>query len=116
MMLGTDPDHTKFDEEVAHYYPYFAIGVSAVIWLAGRVSGGSAQSGLIRLPSGQQGAHFTTMFWLLIAPALDTLIRGLVRHLQPPMLGEGPVAERPTNRPNAAISASVAFWPVFWSS
>ena len=33
MMLGTDPDHTKFDEEVAHYYPYFAIGVSVVIWL-----------------------------------------------------------------------------------
>ena len=34
------------------------------------------------------------MFWLLIAPALDTLIRGLVRHLQPPMQGEGSVAER----------------------
>ena len=34
------------------------------------------------------------MFWLLMAPALDTLIRGLVRHLLPPMIGDGPVAER----------------------
>ncbi len=92
MMLGTDPDHTKFDEEVAHYYPYFAIGVSAAIWLL--VEFLAAQ----RDPSIRvillKGAHFTTMAWLLIAPALDTLIRGLVRHLQPPMMGGGPVAER----------------------
>ncbi|WP_420584057.1 mechanosensitive ion channel family protein [Ruegeria sp.] len=92
MMLGTDPDHTKFDEEVAHYYPYFAIGVSAVIWLL--VEFLVAQRHPWSLALLVQGAHFTTMFWLLIAPALDTLIRGLVRHLQPPMQGEGPVAER----------------------
>ncbi|WP_170751067.1 mechanosensitive ion channel family protein [Ruegeria lacuscaerulensis] len=92
MMLGTDPDHTKFDEEVAYYYPYFAIGVSAVIWLL--VEFLAAQRDPVLRSLLLQGAHFTTMFWLLIAPALDTLIRGLVRHLQPPMLGEGPVAER----------------------
>jgi len=92
MMLGTDPDHTKFDEEVAHYYPYFAIGVSAVIWLL--VEFLAAQRDPMLRALLLKGAHFTTMFWLLIAPALDTLIRGLVRHLQPPMLGEGPVAER----------------------
>ncbi|WP_170548681.1 mechanosensitive ion channel family protein [Ruegeria atlantica] len=92
MMLGTDPDHTKFDEEVAHYYPYFAIGVSAVIWLL--VEFLAAQRDPMLRALLLQGAHFTTMFWLLIAPALDTLIRGLVRHLQPPMQGEGPVAEK----------------------
>ncbi len=92
MMLGTDPDRTKFDEEVAHYYPYFAIGVSAVIWLLVEFLAAQRDPMIRTLLS--QGAHFTTMFWLLIAPALDTLIRGLVRHLQPPMLGEGPVAER----------------------
>jgi small-conductance mechanosensitive channel len=32
------------------------------------------------------------MFWLLMAPAIDTVIRGLVRHLLPPMSGEGAVA------------------------
>ncbi len=92
MMLGTDPDHTRFDEEVAHYYPYFAIGVSAVIWLL--VEFLVAQRNPSSLALLVQGAHFTTMFWLLCAPALDTLIRGLVRHLQPPMQGVGPVAER----------------------
>ncbi len=92
MMLGTDPDHTKFDEEVAHYYPYFAIGVSASIWLL--VEFLVAQRNPSSIALLVQGAHFTTMFWLLIAPALDTLIRGLVRHLQPPMQGEGAVAER----------------------
>ncbi|WP_170324813.1 mechanosensitive ion channel family protein [Ruegeria arenilitoris] len=92
MMLGTDPDRTKFDEEVAQYYPYFAIGVSAVIWLL--VEFLAAQRDPMIRNLLLKGAHFTTMFWLLIAPALDTLIRGLVRHLQPPMQGEGPVAER----------------------
>ncbi len=92
MMLGTDPDHTKFDEEVAQYYPYFAIGVSAVIWLLVEFLVAQRNPSTLRLLV--QGAHFTTMFWLLIAPALDTLIRGLVRHLQPPMQGVGPVAER----------------------
>ncbi|MBO9437026.1 mechanosensitive ion channel, partial [Ruegeria sp. R13_0] len=92
MMLGTDPDHTKFDEEVAHYYPYFAIAVSAATWLL--VEFLVAQRNPASLALLVQGAHFTTMFWLLIAPALDTLIRGLVRHLQPPMQGEGSVAER----------------------
>ncbi|SLN70222.1 mechanosensitive ion channel family protein [Ruegeria meonggei] len=92
MMLGTDPDHSKFDEEVAQYYPYFAIGVSAVIWLL--VEFIVAQRNPSSLALLVNGAHFTTMAWLLIAPALDTLIRGLVGHLQPPMLGEGPVAER----------------------
>ncbi|WP_209833232.1 mechanosensitive ion channel domain-containing protein [Ruegeria sp. HKCCE3926] len=92
MMLGTDPDHTKFDEEVAHYYPYFAIGVSVAIWLLVEFLVAQRDPATLRLLT--SGAHFTTMFWLLIAPALDTLIRGLVRHLQPPMSGEGPLAER----------------------
>ncbi|MCX8952227.1 mechanosensitive ion channel [Ruegeria sp. NA] len=92
MMLGTDPDRTKFDEEVAHYYPYFAIGVSVTIWLLVEFLVAQRDPSTLRLLGG--GAHFTTMFWLLIAPALDTLIRGLVRHLQPPMSGEGPLAER----------------------
>ncbi|KIC43446.1 mechanosensitive ion channel protein MscS [Ruegeria sp. ANG-R] len=92
MMLGTDPDHTKFDEEVARLYPYFAIGVSVVIWFLVEFLVAQRNPAILRVLG--SGAHFTTMFWLLIAPALDTLIRGLVRHLQPPMSGEGPLAER----------------------
>ncbi len=92
MMRGSDPDRTRFDEEVARLYPYMAIGVSAGTWLL--VEYLAAQGSPVIFDLLAHGAHFTTMFWLLIAPALDTLIRGLVRHLQPPMLGDGAVAER----------------------
>ncbi|WP_171237520.1 mechanosensitive ion channel family protein [Ruegeria sp. HKCCA5763] len=92
MMRGSDPDRTRFDEEVARLYPYIAIGVSAGTWLL--VEYLAAQNNPVVFGLLAHGAHFVTMFWLLIAPALDTLIRGLVRHLQPPMLGDGPVAER----------------------
>ncbi|SDD78889.1 mechanosensitive ion channel family protein [Ruegeria marina] len=92
MMLGTDPDRTRFDEKVAEYYPYFAIGVSAAVWLIVEYySAIDDREALARIVA---GAHYITMFWLLMAPAIDTLIRGLVRHLQPPMIGDGPVAER----------------------
>ena len=92
MMRGTDPDRTEFDEWVARMYPYFAIGVSFVMWLVVEYLSSTRDPQLVAMAA--EGAHFATMFWLLIAPALDTVIRGLVRHLQPPMLGDGPVAER----------------------
>ncbi|TMV08807.1 mechanosensitive ion channel family protein [Ruegeria sediminis] len=92
MMRGTDPDRTEFDERVADFYPYFAIGVSAVMWLVIEYLAATDNATLLAAAAG--GAHFITMFWLLMAPAIDTLIRGLVRHLQPPMIGSGPVAER----------------------
>ncbi|MFT5614817.1 MAG: small-conductance mechanosensitive channel [Granulosicoccus sp.] len=87
MMRGTDPDRTQFDEKIARAYPYFAIGVSAVLWVVVSIIIGYGKGGtLLSAP------HYTTMLWLLLAPAIDTLIRGLVRHLAPPMLGEGAVA------------------------
>lgn len=88
MMRGTDPDNTRFDETVAQYYPYFAIATAAAMWLVvGTLLGLGKAAPLM------QGAHYTTLFWLLMAPALDTAIRGLVRHLVPPMSGEGRIAE-----------------------
>ncbi|MFC3616326.1 mechanosensitive ion channel family protein [Lutimaribacter marinistellae] len=92
MMRGTDPDRTNFDERVADLYPYFAIGVSAVMWLIVEIVAATGNRDLLSAVAG--GAHFVTMFWLLMAPAIDTLIRGVVRHTQPPMIGTGPVAER----------------------
>jgi moderate conductance mechanosensitive channel len=88
MMRGTDPDSTPFDEKIARGYPYFAIGVSAVLWVVVSIVIGYGKGGMLLT-----APHYTTMFWLLMAPAIDTLIRGLVRHLAPPMIGEGLVAE-----------------------
>ncbi|NIZ60770.1 mechanosensitive ion channel protein MscS [Sedimentitalea sp. CY04] len=88
MMLGTDPDRSRFDEWVAWAYPFFAVGVAAVTWIIVQILAGHQQFKLLLT-----APHYTTMFWLLLAPAIDTAIRGLVRHLLPPMIGEGPVAE-----------------------
>ena len=41
----------------------------------------------------QRNPHYITMFLLVMAPALDTAVRGVVRHLVPPMQGEGRIAE-----------------------
>lgn len=89
MMRGTDPDRTDSDEQIARLYPYFAIAVSLLAWVLSIVVSGYGQLELLL-----SGAHYTTMFWLLMAPIIDTAIRGLVWHLQPPMIGEGAVAEQ----------------------
>ncbi len=87
MMRGTDPDRTPFDEKIALAYPYFAVAVTIVMWVVVELVAGYGNVALLL-----NTPHYTTMFWLLMAPALDTMIRGLVRHLQPPMSGEGPIA------------------------
>lgn len=88
MMRGDDPDRTEFDEAVARWYPYFAMAVAGFTWVLV-----STLIGLGKVQLLVGGAHYTTMFWLLIAPVIDTGIRGLVRHLLPPMQGEGQVAQ-----------------------
>ncbi|AZV78129.1 mechanosensitive ion channel family protein [Parasedimentitalea marina] len=88
MMLGTDPDRSRFDVWVASAYPYFAIAVAAVTWVVVQVLSGFGYFKLLLTTP-----HYTTMFWLLLAPVIDTAIRGLVRHMLPPMIGEGAVAE-----------------------
>lgn len=88
MMRGTDPHRTEYDEAAARIYPYFAMAVAGLTWVAV-----GTLAGLGKVAQLLHGAHYITMFWLLAAPALDTAIRGLVKHLVPPMSGEGQVAE-----------------------
>ncbi len=88
LMRGTDPDRTEFDETVARYYPHYVVLVAVGMWVFVNVLSGLGKVELLL-----KGAHYNTMFWLIIAPALDLLVRGLVRHLVPPMIGEGAIAE-----------------------
>ncbi|MBO9401673.1 mechanosensitive ion channel family protein [Shimia sp. R9_3] len=88
MMRGDDPDRTEFDEALARIYPYYALAVAGLTWVLVSTLIGLQQ---VKLLLG--GAHYTTMFWLLMVPVIDTGIRGLVRHLVPPMQGEGATAE-----------------------
>lgn len=89
LMRGTDPDRSAYDELVARYYPYYVIAVAAGMWVLVTILSGLGKVGPLL-----KGAHYTTMFWLIIAPTLDMLVRGLVRYLVPPMIGQGPIAEK----------------------
>jgi moderate conductance mechanosensitive channel len=88
IMHGDDPHRSEFDQVVARSYPAFILAVSAGIWTLIQIIAGS---GNVELLLG--APHYKTMFWLLLLPPLDSLIRGLVRHLMPPMAGKGTVAE-----------------------
>ncbi len=89
LMRGSDPDRSEFDELVSRNYPYYVVAVAAVMWVLVTTLTGLGQTAAL-----QKGAHYTTMFWLILAPPLDMLVRGLVRHLVPPMIGEGAIAEK----------------------
>ncbi len=89
MMRGADPDITPGEERAARIFPYFVITASVVTWWLATMLGSYGQSELlVHLP------HIWTLTIMAFAPALDMTVRGLVRHLTPPMTGEGAVAER----------------------
>ena len=89
MMRGRDEDVTPFEDRVAKFYPYFVMLVSFATWILVNILAGFRQFELL-----EDGAHYVTMALLIMAPAMDTIVRGLVKHLVPPMTGEGVVAEQ----------------------
>jgi small-conductance mechanosensitive channel len=89
MMRGTDPQVTPIEEKAAQLYPYFIIGLVIVTWFMVQIIVTYEMWDLL------VGAPSVKMILLLAyAPVMDTMVRGLVRHLIPPMTGEGLVAER----------------------
>ncbi|MEM7423595.1 MAG: mechanosensitive ion channel domain-containing protein [Pseudomonadota bacterium] len=88
-MRGADPEVTPMEERVAQAYPWFCIIVSVGTWYMVEVIVAYEMFALLA------GApHVWMMVILIMAPALDTMVRGLVRHLVPPMTGEGELARR----------------------
>lgn len=107
MMRGPDPNVTPAEAWVAHIYPTFAI-VSVVLtwWLVEILAGLQMWELLIGMP------HIKMLFLITYAPLFDTIVRGLVRALMPPMKGTGPVAEQAyaaTRRSYVRIGRVIAF-------
>lgn len=89
MMRGADPDVTPMEDRVARMYPYANIAIFVIVWWVINIVVSYGNFELLA-----SAPHYKTMILLMFAPAMDTAIRGLVRHLTPAMTGEGPVAER----------------------
>ncbi|MEM7061127.1 MAG: mechanosensitive ion channel domain-containing protein [Pseudomonadota bacterium] len=87
MLLGKDGDVTRSEHRVAMAYPYLCL---IVIFLAWIVVEALVSQGLFGLIS----SAVVTMIILLFTPTFDMIVRGLVKHLVPPMSGEGPLAEK----------------------
>ena len=88
MLLGGEEDATRAEHWMARAYPWIGIGLVVLTWLLGEIL--VVQRRFDLLSDGQQ---YVTMAILLAAPVLDTMVRGLVRHMVPPMRGEGALAE-----------------------
>lgn len=88
MLLGAEGEATQAEKFTARIYPWFAICLVGLTWLLVEMI--AAQGRFDLIANGQQ---YFTLFALLCAPALDTMVRGLVKHLVPPMRGEGLMAE-----------------------
>lgn len=89
MLMGPEEEATPAERRVAKAYPWFAVAVSVVTWLVVELLVWMERFDLLL-----GGRHYLTMGILLMAPAMDTMIRGLVGHLLPVMTGEGEIAER----------------------
>ena len=108
MLVGRDSDVTKTERRVAEIYPYLCLGLIFITWLVIEALVSQRLFGLISTAN-------LTMVILLFAPAFDTLVRGLVKHLVPPMSGEGAIAEQAhhsTKRSYIRIGRVVIAWLV----
>jgi len=82
-----DSDATELERRVANWYPHYAMIVIVGSWLLVELL---VAQRLLHLLA--QGVQYSTMFILLLAPFLDTAIRALVRHMTPPVVGDGELA------------------------
>lgn len=86
---GKDDDATPMVKTVARWYPYYAMVVIISSWTLVEVLVAQDKLHLVA-----QGVQYSTMFILLLAPVLDTVIRGLVKHLTPAIAGDGALAQQ----------------------
>ncbi|QDG74476.1 mechanosensitive ion channel family protein [Labrenzia sp. PHM005] len=87
IILGDDDDPTSGLERMAQFWPYFSMAFIAFNWLLIQVTSS------IGIDSLTAGRSLAVIALVVFAPFLDTMVRGIVSHIVPPMQGEGPVAE-----------------------
>lgn len=107
MARGWDTDVTPLEDRIAKAYPGGALFLIILGWIVVEIIVSRGQFQLL-----QGGKQYITLGLLLMSPAMDTAIRGLVKHLAPPMQGEGAIAEmawRSTKRSYIRIGRVIVF-------
>lgn len=89
MAKGWEDDMTRAESGMARAYPAMALGVTAASWLVFELMAVAGNTDVTR-----SGKQYLTLAILLLAPTMDTMVRGLVRHLVAPMRGQGQTAEK----------------------
>lgn len=86
MMRGRDGDVTHTERLIARAYPYLCMVLIVLTWLFIEAMVSQRLFGAI-------SSAVLTMVIILFTPTFDTAVRGLVKHMVPPMSGEGQLAE-----------------------
>lgn len=88
MLIGAGNDATPAEVSVARAYPSILMVLIVLNWMLTEMLVAARRFDLL------DGRQQITLVLVLFAPAFDTAIRGLVRHIVPPMKGEGRIAEQ----------------------
>lgn len=91
ILIGEDEHLTQGLKRLANWWPYISIVLLVLNWAMLALL---RTSGMAVTPT--QGV--VTIVLIVMAPFFDTLVRGIVGYLTPPMAGEGAVAERAYHR------------------
>lgn len=107
MMRGGDVELGPIESRISDWFPYMVIMLCGLTWLLVEVLAGQGMFHLLA-----DGQAYQTLFILIMCPTFDTMLRGLVRHLVPPMKGEGVVATEAyeaTHRSYLRIGRAITF-------
>jgi len=87
IIKGEDELLTVGLERMAAWWPTFSIVVVSLTWLFIQFS---TSAGGFRISAAQGSAALAL---IMAAPFLDTMLRGIIKHMVPPVLSEGAIAE-----------------------
>ena len=111
MLIGPDNDATPAEVWVARVYPNVVLVLAALNWMLTEMLVAARRFDLL------DGRQQITLVLILFAPAFDTAVRGLVRHIVPPMTGSGQIAElahRETKRALIRVGRVVVLGLILW--
>ncbi|MEM7237341.1 MAG: mechanosensitive ion channel family protein [Pseudomonadota bacterium] len=86
LLHGGADDVTPAEAWVARVFPAFALILTLSFWILSEILAGQSNWGIL------DGRVQDSLLLLVLTPMLDTVVRGIVRHVMPEMTGDGQLA------------------------